>query len=210
LEFKKLLDATVAGLQEQAREQNVRITNAAGKLQNFSFDAEKAALNFPTAAFPALPQQLAEVRAICSLLFQAKIFELQSVRRWRIPGYSESGGSTDYHQLNVESNAVVGASITPYEVKFVCYSQDFATVLESFSKSSHGFNVKPQLIEPVVSAAQAAAAAAVAPTALRPPPRSLQPGQPRPSSAQRDPYITAIDEQRFVVTLLVQIVKPAL
>jgi len=211
LEFKKLLDATIAALQEHAKEQNVRITNAVGRPHTFSFDAEKAALNFPSAAFPALPQQLAEVRTICSLLFQAKIYELAGVRRWRIQGYSESGAATDYHEVKVDTNAVVGASITPYEVEFVCYSQELASVLESFSKSGHGFSVKPQLIKPIVSQAQAAGAIGgpTIPQPIRPQPRPGTLQGPRPTAAQRDPLVTALDEQRFVVTLLVQIIKPS-
>ena len=208
LEFKRLLDATIAGLQEEAEEQGVRITNAAGRLQDFSFDAEKAAFTFPGAAFPSLPQQLAEVRTICSLLFRSKIYALDGVRRWRIPGYSEAGNNTDYHDVKAETNAVVGASVTPYEVRFVCYSQEFGTVLENFSKSSHGFTIKPQLIEPLPSSPVGAAVPGQPPPPGQPPRRFGVP-PPRAPSVQRDPFVTAIDEQRFVVTLLVQVIKPS-
>ncbi|HXG47343.1 MAG TPA: Amuc_1100 family pilus-like protein [Methylomirabilota bacterium] len=207
LEFKKLLDSTIAGLHALAAQNNVRVTNAQGKPHNFSFDAEKIALSFPSAAFPALPQQLAEVRTICSIIITSKVSELVGVRRWRVPGYSDQGAGTDYHDSKPGTNEIVGASIIPYEVKFICFSQELASVLENLTRSRHGFNVKPQSIEPVGSLAAGATTAPGLVPATPVPPRRSVPGSPRGGATQRDPFVTAIDEQRSVVTLLIEVIR---
>ena len=52
----------------------------------FSFEAQKDKLRFAPGGFPALPEQLAEVKAITQVLFDAKINKLVNVRRFIIPG----------------------------------------------------------------------------------------------------------------------------
>ena len=90
---------------------------------NFSFQAEKLKINFEQRGLEPLSTQLGEVKAICDVLFQARINALDGLRRERVSADDQSGPATDYLGENSTTNAQ--AIMTPYEVTFRCFSPEF-------------------------------------------------------------------------------------
>src|ERR1051326_7811558 len=124
------------------------LTNASVNLQdnyNFSFQAEKLKISFAPGSLEPLSTQLGEVKAICDVLFQARINALDSLRRERVSTDDTSGPATDYVGENSTTNAL--SVLTPYELTFRCFSPELATVLAGFASSPYGFIVKTINVE---------------------------------------------------------------
>lgn len=143
-------------------------TNASVNLQenyNFSFTAEKLKINFDTRGLEPLSTQLGEIKAICDVLFQARVNALDGLRRERVSADDQSGPATDYLGENSTSNAL--ALLTPYEVTFRCFSPELASVLSGFASSPNGWIVKTINVEvagTLPNEVTAAVAAPVIPT----------------------------------------------
>ena len=75
--------------------------------------------------------QLAEVKAICTVLFQAKINSLDNIRRERVSEDDLKGPQTDYLPEKSVTNEL--AVLSPYEVTFRCFSSELAAVLAGFA-----------------------------------------------------------------------------
>ncbi len=133
--FKTLLDTTLYELRDKAQQTSVLLPS---KTYAFSFSAQKDKFIFAEGSFPALSEQLAEVRAICTILFEAKINRLINVRRTRVTT-DDPPGSSDYLELRAESNELTGTLATPYQIEFQSFSPELALVLGSFYKSTNGF-----------------------------------------------------------------------
>ncbi len=143
--FKTLLDTTLYELRDKAQQTSVLLPS---KTYAFSFSAQKDKFIFAEGSFPALSEQLAEVRAICTILFEAKINRLINVRRTRVTT-DDPPGSSDYLELRAESNELTGTLASPYQIEFQSFSPELASVLGSFYKSTNGFLVKAIQVEPV-------------------------------------------------------------
>jgi hypothetical protein len=123
-------------------------TNASVNLPenyNFSFTAEKLKINFDPRGIEPLSAQLGEVKAICDVLFQARINALDGLRRERVSGDDASGPGTDYLGENSTTNPL--AVLTPYELTFRCFSPELASVLAGFAASPNGLIVKTINVE---------------------------------------------------------------
>jgi hypothetical protein len=146
-------------------------TNASVNLQenyNFSFQAEKLKINFDQRGIEPLSKQLGEVKAICDILFQARINALDGLRRERISSDDTSGPATDYVSDNSTTNAL--AILTPYELTFRCFSPELAAVLAGFASSPCGFIVKTINVEVAGTVPTEMTAAPVAPAYVPPQP----------------------------------------
>lgn len=139
LAFKTLLENSIYDLHKKAGQSGVILRD--GEKYSFSFQAQRDSLNISPSSFPALPLQLAEVKTICNLLFDAKINALDSLQRGRVSP-DDPAGSPDYHEQSAETNASTGAVSSQYRLSFRCFSSDLASALENFYKSPHGFIVK--------------------------------------------------------------------
>ncbi len=154
-------------------------TNASVNLQenyNFSFQAEKLKINFDQRGIEPLSTQLGEVKAICDVLFQARINALDGLRRERVSADDTSGPATDYVGENATTNAM--AILAPYELTFRCFTPELATVLAGFASSPYGFIVKTVNVE--VSGTVPESTSAPAPQqpvaqVYVPPPQPVQP-----------------------------------
>jgi hypothetical protein len=142
-EFKTLLDNTIYELTRKAEQSGVRLpeTNYA-----FTFKAQKALVKFADGSWPALPEMLADIQAICTLLFDAKC-NLRSLRRER-PTADDPAGTPDYTELRRETDAVTGMVLVPYEVTVTGFSKNLSILLDTLARSPHGFIVKVLLVEP--------------------------------------------------------------
>ena len=78
------------------------------------------------------------------MLFQAKVNTLEYIHRERIAP-EDSSGATDY--LNQKSITNELAVLTPYEVKFKCFTPELASALSGFASSPNGLLVKTINVE---------------------------------------------------------------
>jgi len=123
-------------------------TNASVNLQencNFSFTAESHKIAFAGGSIEPLSTQLGEVKAICDVLFQARVNALDSLRRERVSGDDAAGPATDYLTESSTTNSL--AILTPYELTFRCFSPELASVLAGFASSPNGLIVKSLNVE---------------------------------------------------------------
>lgn len=198
----------------------------------FSFTAQKDRIMFDQAGLQPLATQLGEVKAICDVLFAARINALDNIRREKVSVHdNESQQLTDYLDRTTVTNDL--AVVSPYEVSIRCFSSELAGVLAGFASSSHCLIVKAVNVEPAVlgsglgdvmgmygaerlpggyaTAAEAAGARYGMPTAgpvgVRPPPAGAAYVPTARGPGARGGLPTLLDERQLKVTLLIEVVK---
>jgi hypothetical protein len=227
LEFRRYRDNTLAELHRAAEQAR---TTLPSKNYSFSFETQKSKVEFREGTFPAIPQQMAEVKALCRILFDAHVDPLVNIRRARVSEDDVQGNTaTDYLAGKVETNAQTMTVTSPYEFTFHCLSAELAAVMQGLLQSPHGFVVKAIHVEPAVEVA-AAAQPGQAPVQQPPPnqpPRRYQPPPPPPGPGATgappprtlppppataakpgtDKAVVLLKERRLRVTLLVHVIK---
>jgi len=215
-DFRSLLDKTIAELQKKAAAAGVTL---ASTNYGFSFSALRNETQFSPDSFPALPEQLAEVKAICDILFAAKVKPLVNLRRARV-SVDDRELNADYHELKITTNESAHAMLSPYEVTFLCLSAELAAAIEGFHRSPYGFLVQAIQVEPLEKqGVEPGAPPAVVPATTPPRPTAPPPpGSPRPvtrppppaagTPPASDTLATLFKEKRFKTTLLIQSIKP--
>jgi hypothetical protein len=197
----------------------------------FSFSAIRPLLVFDQAGLAPLATQLGEVKAICDVLFTAKINALDGIRRQRVCTHDrEAQQTTDYTERPSVTNEV--AVITPYEVTIRCFSSELGSLLAGYASSRHGLLVKAVNVEPALAtgAVDPMAAGGFQPVpvqpvytpvpAYRPPalveeglvaPRPMIPAPvyaaPPPAGTTRGGLPVLLDEKQIKVTLLIEVIK---
>jgi hypothetical protein len=106
---------------------------------SFSFAAERNLVTFSPGSLNALAAHLGEVKAICDVMFDAKVNGIDSIQREIVSDNDTAGPQSDY--LAEKTRAVDMATITPYAITFRCFSGDLGNVLSKFASSNHGFVV---------------------------------------------------------------------
>jgi hypothetical protein len=96
-----------------------------------------------------LASQLADIRTICDVLFDAKVNSLVWLRRVPVDS-QDSPGSQDY--LNAKPATNNWFVIYPYEVTFQGFSSQLASVLEGFVRLPYCFTVTNIVVEPAGNA----------------------------------------------------------
>jgi hypothetical protein len=235
LAFKTLLDTTLYELTKSAESSGVTLPD---KGYAFSFSNEKIAMQFPPNSFPMLPEQLAEIKAMCEILYGAKVNKLVSIKRVKAGEISSQSGppgtaGADYLDAKVQLDPVLGMTFFPYQLQFESFTPELGAVLEAFSKSKYGLLVKAIMVEsepPAVAAntpgqpgnppgsparpgtpmtRRPAPPATAAPA--RPPAAAAAPGAPKPGApavAPKDSLTPVLNEKLVKVTLLVQSARP--
>ncbi len=207
--FAAARDHTLNQLQVEAGNASVTLPPQ----YSFSFEAERTSVKFTPGSLASLAQQLGEVKTICELLYAAKINSLDGIRRVRISDDDISGPQSDYLDKTAVTNEL--AVFAPYEVTFRCFSQDLATVLESFASSPDGFVVKDVNVQPAAGVTTASLSSGPpamggydqpSPYPYAPRPAPAPGGRPA-GSAGRGGLQTVLDEQLLSITLDVEIVK---
>jgi len=178
LQFRSVLDKTLSELHRLASQAGVELprTNYA-----FSFDGVRNNANFDPGSFPLMPQQLADIQAICTLLFDARVRPLINIRRARV-SRDDNQAASDYLDARVEVNQFTGAILSPYEFEFQCMSEDLAVVLDKLSQSPHGFIVRTLRTDPIDEKPDGR----FAPPGGAQPDPAAPPGQGRPLPGQRN------------------------
>ena len=135
--FKELLEKTIAGLERDAERTGVDLPAK----YNFTFSTQRTRLDFAPETLVPLATQVAQIRALCDVLYQARVHALISLRR--VPISKEEESATDYLVgKKPTTTAVTGAILNPYEVTFQGFSAELAAVLEGLYRSSNCFIVK--------------------------------------------------------------------
>jgi hypothetical protein len=234
--FKSLLDLTIDELQRKAAQAGVGLPLSNGYA--FTFAEQQKRLQFSEGSFPTISEQLAEIKAISSILFSAKINKLTGLRRGRVTT-DDPPAASDYHEMSPNRTLPSGAVVSPYVAEFTSFSTELAGVLEGFYKSPNGLLVKGVEVKPIEEVQVPGGApppntppppvlapAPGAPTNYlrRPVPTTSAPGatpvpRPRPpgSAAGTQPAVggpgeilkTVLDEKILRVTLWIDVLKPA-
>jgi len=120
--------------------------------------------------------QLAEINAICQIIFKAKVHSIENVRR--VPVAREDVGQSDYIDKKAVTNAL--EIHMPYEFTFRSFSTEFGAVVDGLARSSHCFLIKSLNAEtttPVSGTETPGAVPSVLPTLFNPYNRYGIPGQ---------------------------------
>jgi hypothetical protein len=143
-EFRARLDNAIAELRRSAGAAGVQLdTN-----YWFSFETHKTAVNFATNHVTALASQLADIKALCHILYDAKVLKLTGMKRVAVT--SDDTGTTDYVTTKATTNT--WAIIMPYEMTFDAFSSELAAVLRGLLRSRDCFVVKNLTVEKAADA----------------------------------------------------------
>jgi hypothetical protein len=155
-----------------------------GNTYSFSFAAQRESLAYASGSLEPLSVQLGEVKAICDVLFAAKVNSLDNLRRERVSEDDSKGPQTDYLTEKSVTNEL--AVLTPYELTFRCFSTELAAVLSGFGNSPSGLVVKTINVEAAPAAPASEQAPAAVPAYATPPPYTPPPmrGMEAPRSAE--------------------------
>jgi len=140
--FKNLLETTISELVHDAEKSGVSLPSS--NRYDFTFKPQRSSLDFAPGTLAPLAMQVSEIKAICDVLFDARVHNLVGLRRAPVAKEDEgAGGSTDYlNGRKPATNAVTGAIVAPYEIVFNGFSTELAAVLEGFYRSPNCFIVK--------------------------------------------------------------------
>jgi hypothetical protein len=222
-EFAAQLRNTIAQLTRAAGQGNVTLPHD----YQVTFESQRHLMNFDPGSLDKLAVELGEIKAICDVLFHAKINSLESVRR-ELVSVADDKNTPDY--LSQKTSVTPLADLTPYEVSFRCFSTELAGVLSGLASSPHCFMVKNINVEPAAVSVDTTVSQpvySVAPVAQQPAqafnarddfsrrygvPGGGTPYAPAPApvvvapAANKGPSIF-INEHQLRVTLLIQVVK---
>jgi hypothetical protein len=143
-QFKLLLDNTVDELQRAAARAKVKIPPQYA----FTFAAEKPLMAFEPETIEPLARMLTDIRAICHVIFDAKVLALDGIRRAPVatldtPG--TSGGPAEFWNRKPATNDL--AITVPYELTFHAFTPELAAVLEGLYKCPQCFLVKNVVVD---------------------------------------------------------------
>lgn len=179
-EFLGMRDRTLSELRDAAQKAGVGLP-ATTPPYAFSFDVQRAKIgSFGTGTFPTVPEQMAEVKALCSALYEARVSRILNVRRARASTDDEASSAPqqDYTPgVGNSTNASVHVVTHPFEVTFTCFSAEISQVLASMARSPYGLLVKAVQIEPETAPGPEMGMPGMAPME---PAAGPMPGQPRP------------------------------
>jgi len=168
-EFAAELRNTIADLRKTATNLSVVLPPD----YYFSFQSQRNVMIFDPAGLDKLAIQLGEVKALSSVLFDAKVNFLESVRRE--PVSTNDNEQADYLTQKTVSTPL--ADFSPYEITFRCFSAELADVMSRIGNSSNGLIIKTINVSPAEGAgAVDTAQTTTMPTPANPMPMPYLPG----------------------------------
>lgn len=179
--FAGSLRKTIHDMQVAAKDANVELPSDD---YSFSFAAERNLVTFSPGSLNALAAHLGEVKAICEVMFDAKVNGIDSIQREVVSDNDAAGPQSDY--LPEKTTTVDLATKTPYAITIRCFSRDLGNVLSKLALSNHGFIVTGINVMPA---------------------SGINPNQPDNPPPQNDGLQTVLDEQQLRVSLGIQVVK---
>ncbi len=225
LDMKRFMvwrDESLSEMREAARRAG---TELPASDYSFSFATQRGKNQLSPDTLPHVPEQMAEVKALSMMLFEARVNRIGNIRRARISADDKNSSNasdyTDPRVLEVVSDPAGHMVSSPYEVTFYSFSAEVADVLNRLYRSPHGFLVKAiqvELEDSKMADAVGPGFGGVNPPPPPPPPRQLPQRfntnrvalvapPPRPAASDRPVHL--LKERRLKVTLLVYALKPA-
>ncbi|HEU0010098.1 MAG TPA: Amuc_1100 family pilus-like protein [Verrucomicrobiae bacterium] len=221
-------DESLSEMREAARRAGTELPAAD---YSFSFATQRGKTQFSPDTLPHVPEQMAEVKALCKMLFEARVNRIGNIRRARISADDKNSSNasdyTDSRVLEAVSEPAGHMVSSPYEVTFYSFSSEVADVLNRLHRSRHGFVLKAIQVEPEDSKMADGVGPALATVNLpvnqpaptppnrvdrfRPPPGTNRPVVPAPVAkpTASDKPVHLLKERRLKATLLVYALKPA-
>lgn len=144
-DFRRLLDRTVDELQREAETAGVELP---AKEYDFTFAPQKASVTYASDVTQPLTGQLLEIKALCDILYNAKVVAIQNLKRTTVA--TNDTGYTDYMTNKPVTNEY--AIATPYEVTFTGHSSQLAMVMEGVAQSPVCFVIKNLAVDQAGSA----------------------------------------------------------
>jgi hypothetical protein len=145
---------TIVQLQRAAEQQSVLLPHD----YYFTFEAQRKLMIFDPASHDKIATHLGEIKAICDILFDAKINSLEFLRR-ELVSTNDDLNAPDYLPPDQKTTSTPLADLTPYRVTFQCFSAELASVLANLAASPYGLIVKNINVEPASPTAAGSAAA---------------------------------------------------
>ena len=219
--FRIYRDTTLDGLRKAAVAADTKLPN--NNNYAFSFLAQNGQTQFSPGTFPLIPEQMAEVKAICETLFKSSATQIGNIRRARVSDEDAKTGGTDYLSLGIVTNTEAQVITSPYEITFYSFSGNLAQIMAALAKAPYGVVLKAIQVEGEDASKLADAGgppvqgvAGVVPPRLPPgrAPGGVVPAvaPPRPgtgaAAAGSRRAQTKLDEKPFKVTMLLYVVKP--
>jgi hypothetical protein len=164
--FRKLLDDSIFDLNTRAKDASVAVPPN----YNYTFSAQRISVNFAPGSIGRLLTRLDDVKSLCQVLFDARVYSIESLRR-SSASEDEALTSPDLLVTKPATNAVTGLVRYPYEIVFTGFTRELAKVMEGLNRSADFFVVR----NVGVAAAPPPPAPVLSPGAIQ-----AQPGAPRP------------------------------
>lgn len=150
--FKNYLENSIFELNRDAERAGVALPSK----YSFTFDGQRPKMQFSAGSLEPLAAELADIKVICRVLFDSKIHSLNGIRRVSV-ATDDNEGSANFLPKSMDTNALTGAVVVPYEVSFQGFSSEIAEVLNGFARSPHCFVVRYVSIDRADSGSMAAA-----------------------------------------------------
>jgi len=154
---------TIVQLQRAAEQQSVLLPHD----YYFTFEAQRKLMIFDPASHDKIATHLGEIKAICDILFDAKVNSLEFLRR-EIVSTNDDVNAPDYLPPDQKTTSTPLADLTPYRVTFQCFSAELASVLGNLAASPYGLIVKNINVESASPSASNMGAAVGAPVGFAP------------------------------------------
>lgn len=142
--FKAYLGQTVFDLDAAATNSGVTLPDAFA----FGFSMQQKEFNYPAENLQPWMEQLAEIKAICAILYESRINSIESFQRVRVNQSSDDGSSQDCFDATMVTNSPLVS--TPYKLTIRGFSRELANVLDGLAQSSNCFIVKTIQVEHVI------------------------------------------------------------
>lgn len=210
--FKSFLEFSIHELNQEAERFGVVLPSK----YDFTFTSQRKTLTFAESSLMPLSSQIAQLKSLLKTVFNSKIHSLVGIRRVPAQGEEKSGSTAEFMNLKIETNAVTGAILTPYEITFQCFNNELGEVLTRLLTAPQCFIVKSVTVEKGTPIAKAAESMAVMPASAGGMPADvaarygLRPQAPvaaAPAATARGGLQTVLEEQPIKVTLLVTAVQ---
>ncbi len=208
-DFARELRNTVVQLQRAAEQQSVLLPNN----YYFTFEAQRKLMIFDPTSLDKLAVQLGEIKAICDILFAARVNSLDNVQRETVS--TNDNNPSDYLSQKTVSTPL--ADLAPYRITFRCFSAELAVVLGNLASSADGLTVKAINVEPATQSSAAEGGGNGTGSGPEAPPTIPRPYDPRrgppsmvvaPAAAPSGHGTTTfLNERPLRVTLLIEVAR---
>lgn len=144
-QFKALLEGAITGLERVAERNGVKLPAK----YTFTFGEQRKEMVLDERKLFVLAGEVLDIEAICRIVFESRINELNNVRR---PTVMSNDLGNDFLARKSARDDKVGLLDTPYEVSFNCFSSELAAVLSGLANAQQMLVVKSINIERPTSA----------------------------------------------------------